>query len=664
MVTNRTSWLAAALLFSWVTAPGATGNQVTVVQGSTAEIRVEGITGDFQSPLGGRGLQPMGIGSGLIIGRAFEATSGQTIPGALVTLGLPGVAPLRVLADAEGRFAFRTLPVGRYSLTASKPGFVEGAYGRRRPAGPTQAIDLTEGQRALDANVPLWRYSALAGTVVDEQGEPVVGATVQALLRTTVAGMPKLTSAALDQTDDRGMYRIGMLVPGDYVVVLPVGRPGMQTFTFSPPGGGYAVAQIATFTAAVAGGGIAEGPDGVPVPITNTETLMSPAGLAPDGTPLTYATVFYPTSVGPARAASVRLGSGEERTGLDFERRPVPSATVSGLVSGPDGPAPNQTVTLVPAGSDDLVSPVGNYTTRTGADGRYAFSHVAPGGYTLRVVQTPGAAMGVRDQTVTGGGGVMMVRTVLTGRGAAAPPLPDEPTLWAEVPVNVAGVIEVPVALRAGARITGQVAFTGAAERPASDQLPSIRVTLDPADGRTQAMQLNLRGRIETTGQFRTMSVPPGNYFVRVEGAPQGWHFRGATLGGRNVTDEPLTIEGEDIGGVTLSFTDQQTQITGSVTSDNDQEDTSALVVAFPTDRAGWINYGSRPRRVQSTRVSGNGSFTLSGLPPGDYLVAAVRDEIAGDWQRTEFLESIATSATRVRLAEGDKQTHSLRVVR
>ena len=145
---------------------------------------------------------------------------------------------------------------------------------------------------------------------------------------------------------------------------------------------------------------------------------------------------------------------------------------------------------------------------------------------------------------------------------------------------------------------------------------------------------------------------------------PRGWHFRGAMLGGRNITDEPIAIEGEDIGGVTLQFTDTRTELTGSVTGDGDQSDSSALVIVFPADRAGWINYGTRPRRITSARVGSDGSFSLAGLPPGEYFVAAVRDEAAGDWQRTEFLEAIASAATRVRLGEGDKQTQTLRVVR
>jgi protocatechuate 3,4-dioxygenase beta subunit len=658
MTVTRTAWVVAGAAI--ILAATGLGAQVAVNQ--TVEIRTVGgdVPPDIAAMMGGgRGLEPMGAGTGLVVGQVLDAGSGQPVAGALVTMSLPGVAPLRALADGQGRYAFRHLPPGRFSVSAEKPGFVDGAHGRVRPSGPTQPIELAAGEKIATANIPMWRYSAITGAVIDEYGEPVVGAAVQVLTRTIVAGMPKLGQGPVDQTDDRGIYRIGTLPPGDYVVVLPAGRSGPQVMLLdgalgaarAAGGGGAAFVAIESNVTSLMGGA----------------PLVGPAGVAPDGSPLTFQTVFYPASQTAARAATVRLGSGEERSGVDFERRAVAASAVTGTVTGPDGPAPNQTLTLIPAGSEDLVSPVGTETARSDAQGGFTFASIAPGAYTLRVVQIPRVRLGGAGETAvsTSGRATFLMRTVRAEGSGGGPPLPDEPTLWAEVPVSVEGhSVHVPVSLGTGLRVTGQVAFVGGGEPPERERLPGIRLTLDPADGRTAGLAATLRGRIEATGQFRTMAVPPGKYFVRVDGVPQNWYFRGATLGGRDVTDEPLTIGAEDVNGVVLTFTDRQTELSGTVTDPGGAQDSGALVIVFPTDRSGWINYGARPRRLQSTRVDATGGFRLTGLPPGEYFVAAVRDESAGAWQSVEFLESVASEATRLRLGEGDTQSQSLRVIR
>ena len=49
---------------------------------------------------------------GLIFGQAVDAGSTRPVPGALVTINVPGTTPIRALADGQGRFAFRDLPQG------------------------------------------------------------------------------------------------------------------------------------------------------------------------------------------------------------------------------------------------------------------------------------------------------------------------------------------------------------------------------------------------------------------------------------------------------------------------------------------------------------------------------------------------------------------------
>ena len=114
---------------------------------------------------------------------------------------------LRVLTDAEGRFVFKNLPKGSFGLNATKAGYLDGAYGRLRPSGTSQSIDLADGDRQTDVKVRIFRTATIAGTVNDDQGEPVVGVSLRAYRRTYVSGRRLLTLAATSSpTDDRGMY--------------------------------------------------------------------------------------------------------------------------------------------------------------------------------------------------------------------------------------------------------------------------------------------------------------------------------------------------------------------------------------------------------------------------------------------------------------------------
>ena len=63
-----------------------------------------------------------------------------------------------------------------------------GRYGQRRAWGQSQLVSLAEGERLTDVKLRVWKYAVIAGTVVDEAGEPVVGVAVRALVKDVVAG--------------------------------------------------------------------------------------------------------------------------------------------------------------------------------------------------------------------------------------------------------------------------------------------------------------------------------------------------------------------------------------------------------------------------------------------------------------------------------------------
>ena len=124
--------------------------------------------------------------------------------------------------DAQGRFEIRELPAGRYTMTASKGGFVSLQFGQRRPSESGTPIELGDGQTVDKITIALPRGSVLGGRVTDEFGEPVANASVSAWRYAFAGGARRMVPAqganASDTTDDQGQFRLFGLPPGEYYI--------------------------------------------------------------------------------------------------------------------------------------------------------------------------------------------------------------------------------------------------------------------------------------------------------------------------------------------------------------------------------------------------------------------------------------------------------------
>ncbi len=256
-----------------------------------------------------------------------------------------------------------------------------------------------------------------------------------------------------------------------------------------------------------------------------------------------------------------------------------------------------------------------------------------------------------------------VTRQVTGGRlGGPPPPLPTEPTLWAEVPVSLGtrALGALAISLREGLKVSGTVTFQGSAAQPAPEARSSINISLEPADGRSADLAAIAPGRVDPTGTFTTMGVPAGKYILRVSGAPQGWTLRSATFGGRDITETAVELKEESAAGVLLAFTDRPSEMKGTVRTSSGNPDPTASVVVFPVEPANWVDTGSQPRRIKTSRAAKDGSFTIGPLPPGEYYVVAIEDSVPRNWQDPAYLDAIARSGTTVRIGEGDTRTVTL----
>jgi uncharacterized protein (DUF2141 family) len=639
----------------------------------------------FAGPQAPAQPQPPPPRTGLILGRVVDAATNRPVPGAIVVLDgvsmvMPGAAlpasQPRAMTNANGQFVFRKLPKGLFGLSVIKSGYSDGAYGRRRPGGSQMPLELDEGQRTSDVVIRVWKYGSISGTVVDEAGDPLIGVVVRAFTRRLIAGQRRFASAAAASTDDRGVYRFGNLTAGEYVVAFvarevsmpaatmeltlnaPANDPKFQEITrermslggfMGQPGSPYAV-QTGTMIRQLD----MTGP--VPPPVLENEPIY------------VYPTLFYPSAPSAARARVVTIESGQQRENVDLMLRPSRALRVSGLVVGPEGPVSNIALRLVPA-DDEARTDVEVSATMTGPSGEFTFLGVTPGQYAIKVVRVPRPAptqppSQTETQIQIGGGTVFIGNGPMTAAPAPAPP--DAPTLCAEVSVGVAeaDVNGVVVTLQTGARLTGHYEFDGTAERPAPADLVRIPIMLERTDAAPGAGPFNRLppGRADESGAFRTYGVPPGAYIVRVGSSPgRGWALKSVTIEGRDVSEIPITLRAAEVANAVITFTDRPTKLTGTVRAASGSPDPGALVIVFPVEPSGWSQFGLNPRRLQSTRPWKSGAYTFTGLPAGDYYVAAINEDGIGQWQDPQFLEGVSRSATQVRLLDGDTRTQDLK---
>jgi hypothetical protein len=539
-------------------------------------------------------------GTGRIGGHVVAADSGRPIKRARVFLSaaeLPGGRGM--LTDDDGSFDFTELPAGRYTLNASKGGFIQLSYGQRRPLQAGTPLQLSNGQQLKGVDLALPRGGVVSGRVSDENGDFMPGVTVAVLRYQYQQGDRQLVPSGRGQTDDRGVYRVWGLNPGEYYVsaTAPGENPGGGRGRGGSGGGGR--------------GGRGRGGD----PDEDQDQLI-------------YAPTYYPGVGSVADARSVTVGVSQEVLNLDFGLQLVRTAHVTGHVENPDGSwAANGNVTLTPQNRPGGRGNFGmNYGSRIDWDGQFSVANVPPGLYTLR------ARNNDRD----------------------AP-------LSASQPLSVSGDVgSLVVLLQTGGSLAGTIAFQPGST-PAPTDLTQVRLAAPSADP-DDNMGPTPNPRVNKDGTFTFDGVAVGTHLIRPNGGNglRGWNLKSVTVDGRDVTDIPISVRsGQRISNVVVTFTDKLSEINGSVTDAQGNAITEYTVLAFSTNSAVWR---PQSRQISTARPDQTGMFKIRSLPAGEYYVVTVDPSEQGEWFDPAYLDQHRGGASRVTLADGDVKTQDFRI--
>ena len=481
------------------------------------------------------------------------------------------------ISDAEGKFELVGLSPGAYTMTANSPGYVLSESDSSPFHRPGETVTLT-----------LVKGGVITGKVTNSSGEPLVGAAVRTIKIREPDNKPvrarggmhaefvDATTAFLGgfKTDDRGIYRIFGLRPGDYQVAAG-GRGG-------------------------AGFAIGEGAYDADAP------------------------TYFPSSTIDT-AAEVKVRAGEEVTGIDIRYRDLRGHSISGHLSGSNSSIQQSCSILLTRANGGTLEAT-TYVLPLANEKGFAFNAVLDGEYFVAAMgsNAPGISLGATpDVLVSQPKRVTMNGADVTGIELALEPLASITgrAVIERLP-NAAPKPECKDARNPKVEEVVISARTQNKPRPEDSAYGSLSTPRDTAP--------------TDTGEFTLALLRAGVHRIDLQLLSETVYFKSATSPPGSSENKPVDVakngiplkSGDKLNGVIVTISEGAAGLRGKVVTGEDNKPPEVkmrvhLVPAEPEAADVVLRYFE-------TSVSGDGGFALANLAPGKYWLVA-REIAEGD---------------------------------
>lgn len=245
-----------------------------------------------------------------------------------------GASAIGVDTDDKGGFAIRDVEAGRYSLSASRDGFLASSVCSMGAVRLPQIFSIGEKESIAGLTFHLRAFAVMAGKISFEDGEPAMSIRVEAYRAYRNHLRHGYVLAASAVSNDLGEYRMFGLQPGSYVVVASERSAAEQ--------------------------------------VRETDGLR-------------YATTFYVNSVKLSEAVAVRMEYGQELAGIDIFLARARKVRIHGhIISGLTGEAlGSAAIALQKVDAHNTASIAEPAHATFDRDKRFEIRDVTPGAYVI-----------------------------------------------------------------------------------------------------------------------------------------------------------------------------------------------------------------------------------------------------------------------------------------
>jgi hypothetical protein len=518
--------------------------------------------------------------------------------------------------DRHGSFVIKHVPAGRYFVMINAPGIItpfsfmkigdngnpENWTGRIRDYCTEVEVD---GANDVEVTVHARRGGIISGKVTYDDGEPAPDAQIVMMRREgkeivpVITGISPATLTSL-HTDDRGMYRISGLPPGEYIV--------SASETHTAPDN----------KRSQYGGGLEE--------FFRSDALSA---------------TFYGGS-GKAKDATVlNVEAGSEVSDIDITFPDLATHAIGGTVTAKlDGHVLPETKIAIRNREQPSWFLQGSQETSTDAQGRWSFPPQPDGTYVVKITpqhSEPYVGSPEPENSETADG--ERKRRVFVERQI-------------EITVDGADLGNLAIELAEGANVSGTVEVPKEilGEQTPGEQPPFVVVRWAYAG----ANSLNSANEAwAMNGTFNIYGLAPGKLYLSAVvtrlGVPiKGAYVKSILLNGHDLQTTPLTIaEGQSIKGVRVVVSSDLGNGQVQLVDLHGKPVAKRFVCIVPADSSRWLF----PDAAVSGKTNGNGIFSFSGAPADYLVIVGSLNEPEG--YGLEWIRAQAQSASHVKLQAG-----------